>query len=116
MSANYVTDCVHVSFYLRLYLQLLKTPLCKNLGVKKLLDFAGKRPWLQARSQQLPALKSYLELWYGNISWWGKNSCGLAYSTFENLTLCSLTTLLVLNKWALVLTTLCATGLKKKFQ
>ena len=64
MSANYVTDCVqHVSFYLRLYLQLLKTPLCKNLGVKKLLDFAGKRPWLQARRQQLPAIKSYLELW-----------------------------------------------------
>ena len=36
--------------------------MCKNLGVKKLLDFAGKHPWRQARRQQLPALKSYLEL------------------------------------------------------
>ena len=63
VSANYATDCAqHSSFYLRLDLQLLKTPLCKNLGVKKLLDFAGKRPWLQVRRQQLPALKSYLEL------------------------------------------------------
>ena len=64
VSANYATDCAqHSSFYLRLDLQLLKTTLCKNLGVKKLLDFAGKCPWLQARRQQLPALKSYLELW-----------------------------------------------------
>ena len=51
-----------VSLCLILDLQLLKTPLCKNLGVKKLLDFAGKCPWLQARRQQLPALKSCLEL------------------------------------------------------
>ena len=31
--------------------------LCKTLGVKKLLDFAEKLPWLQARLQQLLALK-----------------------------------------------------------
>ena len=33
------------------------------MGVKQLLDFAGKRPWLEARRQPIPALKNYLELW-----------------------------------------------------
>ena len=50
MLANCVTDCVqNFLFFLGLNLYFLKTLLCKNLGVEKLLDFAGKRPWLQGR-------------------------------------------------------------------
>ena len=54
--------CAAILLLPRLNFQILKTLLCKNLEVKKLLDFAGKRPWLQVWRQQLLALKSYLEL------------------------------------------------------
>ena len=53
VSANYVTECAqHFSLLPKIDLQLLKMPLCKNLGVKKLMDFAGKRPWLHQGFKQ----------------------------------------------------------------
>ena len=58
VSANYVTDCAeHFSFYLRLDFQLLKTPLCKNLGSEKTSRFCRKTPLASSEASATPCFK-----------------------------------------------------------
>ena len=53
-----MTNCAqHFSYYLRLDLQLLKTPLCKNLGVKKTSGFCWKTPLASSKASATPCFK-----------------------------------------------------------
>ena len=56
--ANCVTNCFQQFFhFLSKFIASKNASVLKAGSEKKLLDFAEKCPWLQARRQQLPALK-----------------------------------------------------------